>query len=407
MTTDYEIRLAVDEDWPAIAAMTFEAFLDDLDPDFSELEHSVFEPNRSVLATQGDTIAGMVSAFTRDLTVPGGVVPGAHVTMVSVGATHRRQGLLRRMIDKLHEDSVALGEPVALLYASEGRIYQRFGYGLATRRAAIEANDREVAIRRPADGEGRLRDVAPDSFDVFQKVFEEARVDRPGWSSRDERWWNYQMADLKPSRGGATALRAVVHDGPDGVDGYLLWRVKGDWSPAGPKGNAIMKEMIATTPEAYRALWRFAMSIDLTRSTKYGWGSVDEPIQFMVDEPRALEIRISDGLWVRLLDVPAALAARRYATPIDVVIEVSDSTMPPNAGRFRLVGDGQRATCTRTDAPADIAATVQALGAAYLGGSPLTAFVAGGDVRELRAGTLGPASVAFGWHRAPSSIEMF
>ncbi len=407
MTTDYELRIAVDEDWPAISRLLGEAFNDDMDPEFAELEHSVFEPSRSVLATQGDTIAGMVSAFTRDLTVPGGVVPGSHVTMVSVGATHRRQGLLRRMIDRLHADSIALGEPVALLYASEGRIYQRFGYGLATHRASLEANAREVALRRPADDEGRVRAVAPDSLDVFQKVFEEARVDRPGWSSRDERWWRYQTADIKAVRNGATPLRAVVHDGSDGVDGYLLWRVKGEWAAGGPNGTAIMREMVATTPEAYRALWRFALSVDLTRSTKFGWASVDEPIQFLVNEPRWLETRLSDGLWVRLLDVPAALAARRYATPVDVVIEVSDPHIPANAGRFRLVGDGQKATCTPTGAPADIAATVHSLGSAYLGGSPLTAYAAGGDVRELRPGALAPATVAFGWHRAPSSIEMF
>jgi predicted acetyltransferase len=348
----------------------------------------------------------MVSAFTRDVMVPGGVVPGAHVTMVNVGPTHRRQGLLRRMIDKLHADSVALGEPVALLYASEGRIYQRFGYGLATRHAIIEANANEVSLRDPSD-DGRVRAVPADSLDIFQKVFEEARADRPGWSARDERWWRYQTADIKAVRNGATKLRAVVHDGPGGVDGYLLWRAKGEWTQAGPKGMAIMREMVATTPEAYRALWRFALSVDLTRAARYRWASIDEPIQFLVNEPRSLEMRLTDGLWVRLIDVPAALAARRYAAPIDVVIQVIDPTMPANEGRFRLVGDEHHATCTRTDAPADLEATAHALGAAYLGGTPLTAFAAGGGVRELRGGTLARTTIAFGWHRAPNSIEMF
>jgi predicted acetyltransferase len=118
-------------------------------------------------------------------------------------------------------------------------------------------------------------------------------------------------------------------------------------------------------------------------------------------------MRLVDGLWLRLLDVPGALAARRYAAPVDVVIEVTDPNISANAGRFRLVGDQRAATCTRTDDPADIVATAHALGAVYLGGAPLTAFAAGGDVREMRPDTLARTSVAFGWHRAPSSIEMF
>jgi predicted acetyltransferase len=406
VTTEYELRLATDNDWPNLWANLSQAFHDDGDEESADLERSVFEPSRSVVATQGGAIAGMVSAFTRDLTVPGGVVPAAHVTMVNVGATHRRRGLLRQMIDKCHADSIALGEPVAVLYASEGRIYQRFGYGLATRNVTIEANTNEVKLRDDDPDDG-LRAVPPDSLDVFQKVFEEARIDRPGWSSRDERWWRYQTTDIKAARGGATSLRAAVHDGPSGVDGYVLWRAKSEWTPGGPNGKAIIREMVATTPEAYRAIWRFAFNVDLTRSARYRYASIDEPVQFLVNEPRWLEMKLTDGLWVRLLDVPAALAARRYVAPVDVVIEVDDPQIAPNAGRFRLVGDEHRASCSRTDAPADIATTAHALGAAYLGGSPLTALADGGEVRELRGGSLARVSVAFGWHRAPNSIEMF
>jgi len=408
VTSDYEFRTAVDDDWPVLAKLMGEAFNEDMDDEFNELEHSVFEPARSIVATQSGAIVGMVSAFTRDLTIPGAVVPAAHVTMVNVGATHRRQGLLRHMIHKLHADSIGRGEPLAVLYASEGRIYQRFGYGPATQRLAIEANAREVSLRDSAsDDEGQLRSVPPDSLDVFEKVFEEARGQRPGWTARDERWWRYCTADIKSVRNGATALRAVVHDGPGGVDGYMLWRVKGEWSKTGPNGQVIVRELIANTPEAYRALWRFALSVDLTRSARQRFAAIDEPLQFLVNEPQALGMRLVDGLWLRLLDVPAALAARRYAAPVDVVIEVKDLSIPANAGRFRLVGDQRSAVCTPTDEPADIEATAHALGAAYLGGAPLTAFAAGGDVRELRPDTLARTSVAFGWHRAPSSIEMF
>lgn len=403
----YELRLATADDWPQMLDVLTGAFNDD-DFEVGDAERALFEPDRTVLAVTGDVIAGVSSVFTRDMVVPGGVVPAAHVTQVSVGATHRRQGLLRRMIDRLHTDARALGEPIAVLWASEGRIYQRFGYGLAARRLSIEAKQRELSLRDPATpAEGRLRPVPADVPGELRKVYDEVCAGRPGWSVRDDRWWDNLLADPKGRRGGATALRAVVHDGPGGVDGYLLWRVKSEWSPTGPNGVTIVKELVAATPGAYRALWRFALSVDLTRTTRHGLAAIDEPLQFLVDEPRALETKVGDTLWVRVLDVPRALAARRYAAPVDVVIEVADADFADNAGRWRLVGDPGDATCTPTGDPADLACDVQSLGAAYLGGTPLTALAAGGRVRELRAGTLAAASTAFGWHRAPSAIDGF
>ena len=403
----YELRPATPDDWEPMIKVLQGAFNDD-DFEVSEAEKGLFEPERTVLAVTDEGIAGVSAAFTRDMVVPGGIVPAAHVTQVSVGATHRRQGLLRRMITQLHSDALALGEPIAVLWASEGKIYQRFGYGLATTRLTIEATQRELTLRDPvAPGEGRLRAVPADSPGEMRKVFDEVCADRPGWSVRDDRWWANVLDDTKSRRGGATALRAAVHDGPDGVDGYVLWRVKSEWSAGGPGGVVQIRELIANTPEAYRALWRFALSVDLTRSTRYAMAPVDEPLQYLVDEPRRLGTTVSDGLWVRVLDVPRALSARRYAAPVDVVIEVEDGDIPANAARWRLVGDRDGAACTRVEEPADLSCHVHALGSAYLGGTPLAALAAGGRVRELRAGALAPASVAFGWHRAPGATEGF
>lgn len=404
----YELRLGTAEgDWESMLTVLRTAFNDD-DFEVGEAEKAVFEPERTVFAVAGDTVAGVSSVFTRDMVVPGGIVPTAHVTQVSVLPTHRRQGLLRRMITRLHTDALALGEPIAALWASEGKIYQRFGYGLAALKLTIEAEQREMTLRDPVTpAEGRLRDVPVDSPGEMRKVYDEVYADRPGWSVRDDRSWALALLDPKSRRGGATALRATVHDGPDGVDGYVLWRVKNDWSGHGPVGTVQIRELIASTPEAYRALWHFALRVDLTRKTRYGLAAVDEPVQYLVDEPRRLQTSVNDSLWVRILDVPKALTARRYAAPVDVVIEVTDADLPDNAGRWHLVGDRDGATCTRADRPADLSCDVHALGAVYLGGTPLAALAAGGQVRELRAGMLAPASVAFGWHRAPSATEGF
>ncbi len=408
MVNDYSLRTATADDWPAIDAVLMTAFNEEAEEDASEVERAVFEPDRTVLAVRDDEIVGVSSAFTRDLTVPGGVLPASHVTMVSVGATHRRRGLLTRMIDKLHADALALGEPIAVLWASEGSIYQRFGYGHAARRVSIETKTSGLVFRDPPQADqGELRAVPADSVAEFRKIFEQVVADRPGWTNRDDRWWNYVVADPKSRRGGMTSLRALLHDGPNGTDGYLLWRVKGDWDGAGPNGMTSIRELVATNPVAYRALYDFAMHVDLSRNIRQWSAATDEPIQYLLTDPRRLEMRMVDALWVRILDVPKALSGRRYAAPVDVVIEVTDKHIATNAGRFRLVADQNSATCTPTEAPADIALPVQALGTVYLGDASLATLAAAGLVREVRAGTLQPAAIAFGWHRAPSATETF
>lgn len=407
MTGDYQLRNATADDWTAVGRVLAESFHDNHSDDADEAERLVYEPDRTLLVVRDDEIAAVSAAFTRDLTVPGGVVPAAHVTMVSVRPTHRRQGLLNRMIEKLHADALALGEPVAVLWASEGKIYQRYGYGLAAGRVGFDAQNREIQfLDAPADT-GRLRPVPLSSVDEFHQVFDEARLSRPGWSNRDDRWWSYVTSDPASSRNGATVLHAVVHDGPSGVDGYLLWRVKSEWDHGGPKDAAMVRELVATTPEAYRALYRFAFSLDLTRSVRVGFAAVDEPLPYMIAEPRRLETRVHDGLWIRILDVPRALAARRYAAPLDVVLDIEDPHLAANTGRWRLVADVDTVTCTRTDAEADLRVPIHELGAAYLGGASLSMLAAAGLVHEIRPGTLVPASIAFGWHRAPSATEIF
>jgi predicted acetyltransferase len=405
----YTLRTATADEWPAIADVLGGAFNEDFEEDSREAERLVFEPERTVLAVRDDEIAGVAGAFTRDLSVPGGALPASHVTMVSVSATHRRQGLLNRMIAHLHSDAAERGESLAVLWASEGRIYQRYGYGLAARRVVLETSrSADVVFREPAEPDaGRLRAVPTSAVDSFRKIYDQVVGERPGWINRDDRWWSYIVSDPKSSRDGATPLRAVMHDGPDGPDGYMFWRVKGDWNDNGPNGKVWLRELVATTPAAYRALFEFALRVDLTRSVRCWSVAVDEPLQYLVTEPRHLNMKLGDGLWVRILDVPAALSGRRYAAPVDVVIEVNDPAVPANNGRFRLVGDRNTATCTRVDSPADIQADIPALGAAYLGDASLHTLAAGGRVRELRPDTLMPASIAFGWHRAPSATEVF
>jgi predicted acetyltransferase len=408
------IRVGTDADWPAIAELLNSAFLEAPDVDDDAAWHHVFEPDRSLVVEDDGGVVAHANAYTRDLTVPGSTLPAAHVSGVAVASTHRRRGLLNRL---MHRQMTEAPEPVAVLWASEGRIYPRYGYGLATLRASMKINTREVRLPA-ADRPEPLRTVpAAQVRPLLARLYESERTSRPGWSHRSARWWDKILADPPGQRRGTTALRTTVHGGPDGPDGYALWRAKGDWTPSGPAGEVRVTEVVATTSTSYLALWRFLLAIDLVRWVKMWMAAPDEPLLHLVDEPRQLGVTLGDGLYLRILDLPAALAGRRYAAGADVVLDVLDPVRAGNSGRWRLIADNSghtghtddsdHATCARTDRPADLACDIAALGAAYLGGTSLGALAAAGRVRELRPGALAEAGAAFGWHRAPAGMETF
>jgi predicted acetyltransferase len=313
--------------------------------------------------------------------------------------------MMRRQLAEVAE---AGREPLAVLWASEGAIYPRYGYGLATQRLSLDVALREIRPpQAPMAPEARLRLIEPaDATADLAKVYEQLRADRPGYASRDDRWWRAILADPASERNGATALHGVVHDTPHGPTGYALWRTKSRWD-IGPQAEVRVREVMAGDPATYAALWRFLLSIDLTRTAAFSFATLDEPLMHMVDEPRHLGARLLDGLWVRVVDVPAALARRRYAVDVDVVLDVTDALLPQNTGRWRLTGGPGGASCTATEGPADLACTALELGSAYLGGPSLAALAAAGRVRELTPGALAGASAAFGWHRLPAAIEVF
>jgi predicted acetyltransferase len=314
--------------------------------------------------------------------------------------------MMRRQLGEIAE---AAREPIAVLWASETKIYPRYGYGMAAQRLVAEIMTREIQFPPPGrPGEGKLRLVKPaEAIADFAKVYEQLRADRTGWSSRDDRWWRFVLSDLPVERDGATELYGVVHDTPHGPTGYAIWRTAGKWDAHGPDAKVRIREVVAGDPATYAALWRFLTTIDLARTATAGFLALDEPLQHLVDEPRRLGLKVADALWIRIVDLPGALSARRYATDVDVVLEVTDPLIEANAGRWRLTGGPDGATCTATGDPADLALTSLELGAVYLGGPTLTELAAAGRVRELTPGALFAASTAFGWHRKPNPTEVF
>ncbi|MEV7019431.1 GNAT family N-acetyltransferase [Streptomyces sp. NPDC093991] len=369
-----------------------------------ELWRSLTEFERSLAVWDGDRCVGTAGAFSFRLTVPGGAsVPAAGVTMVSVAATHRRRGVLTSMMRRQLDDVRSWGEPLAVLTASEPAIYGRFGYGAATFQLDAEIDTVRTGLTVP-DGtdDVHVRYAEPaEVLDVCEGIYARLVPGRPGMLARRPGWERVGLLDPASERGGASPLQCVVAERDGESVGYARFRVKPSWDPGGPEGQVVLSALEALDPAADAALWRFLFEIDLTSSLVARGRPVDEGWQYLVSDIRRCRPARRDALYVRPVEVAAALAARTYRTPVDVVLEVEDAFCPWNAGRWRLSGDAKGASCERTRDAAELALSVRDLGAAYLGGVSLTALAAAGRVRELRGGALAEASLAFGSDPAP------
>ncbi|GHE41806.1 GNAT family N-acetyltransferase [Streptomyces vinaceus] len=374
-------------------------------PQERELYKSLTEPGRSLGVWDGGNCVGSAGAFSFRLSVPGGaLVPAAGVTMVGVAPTHRRRGVLTSMMRRQLDDVRAGGEPIAVLTASESAIYGRFGYGIATYALSLTVDTTRVRLTvPPGTDEVRLRLADPEkALPECEQVYAELVSRRPGMPARQPGWERLSLLDPESMREGASPLKCVVAERADGeVAGYARYRVKPVYDH-GWEGKVEVADLDALDPATTAALWRYLFEIDLTATVRAGRRPADDPLLHLVSDVRRSRPNVRDSLHLRLVDLPAALEARAYAAPLDVVMEVEDAFCPWNEGRWRLVRDAQGAVaCTRTADPADLELSTQELGAAYLGGVTLTSLAAAGRVRELRPGALVEASRAFAADVAP------
>jgi predicted acetyltransferase len=402
--SEVERLTAADQD--AFEAACHLAFHEVAHPEEIAMDQRVTDPARTLAIREGEEIVATSAILGRELTIPGGTLPMAGVSAVGVLPGHTRRGhlgkLMRRMLDDAHE----AGEPVATLWASEGAIYGRFGFGPATRSMRYLLQLDRVALRPDAvfpDAPPRVSAPA-DALASMRLVYDRVRPNRPGMLGRPGAWWDRRLHDPEHRRDGAGPLRAAVQEGPDGEPaGYALYAVKMSWDEHGPAGSVLLKELVADTPEAVAGLWRFLIDLDLVRTLRWRLAPDQDALVHLVVSNDAIDRNAGDGLFVRLVDADAALAARTYATAVDLVLEVDDPFCAWNAGRHHL-HDG---SCEPTDAPADLALGAEALGAIYLGGTPLTALAAAGRVRELRPGALAEAATAFRGTVEPWCPEIF
>jgi predicted acetyltransferase len=273
---------------------------------------------------------------------------------------------------------------------------------LASLAAEMQVVVREARLREPIEAGTRLG--SPESMRAAMvEIYDSARLQVPGMIARSSEWWDRRTADFEHNRDGAGPLRAAVIDG----EAYAMYAVKMKFEANGPAGEVNVRELIAATPEGHAAIWRFLLELDLTRRLVYDLAPSDTPLMHLVTEPQSVSANVGEALWVRVVDVPAALTARSYAMPFELVLEVSDEFCPWNAGRWALSYDGTTATCERTSAPAGVELSATELGAAYLGGTTLELLARARRVRELRTGALATASAAFRGERVPWCPEVF
>jgi predicted acetyltransferase len=393
---------------PVVSAYGLDATEDDY-----RYEELTYEDGRSFGALDEGVWVGGSGAYTFDVTVPGGAqVAASGVTMVGVAPTHRRRGILTTMMRWLHDDAVRRGEPLAVLTASEASIYRRFGYGVATDDARITVPSRAVVFDPPLHDDGRFRRLDPhQGTAVLEGVYEQVRLRRTGWFNRGAGWWERLRLDPTDARAGDSKLFAVVHEDASGTpDGFATWRISQNHADNRVADDTVvLDELVALDADVELAIWQFLAGIDLTTSIRWNGAPMDLPLRWRMVEPRQLHLRgRSDWMWARLLDVPAALAARRYLVAGDLVLHVDDPFHPEAAGTYRLKGSPDGAECERVDdARPDLSLGAPELGAVYLGGAAPSLYASAGRIVEHAPGALERADAMFVTHPAPYCPLMF
>ena len=364
-----EIRAVTDDEFPAMVRALHRGFGEDPpedDPDGRSLA-AVLPAERTVVAFDGARIVGTLGDFSLLVYLPGGaLVPMAGTTVVTVASTHRRQGVLRAMMQRHLDIAVDRGDPLAGLWASETPIYGRFGFGCAADELGYEFPGDQVIIPPPEDVSVELLDDGT-AADVLPSIFERV-ARRPGTSPRTPAWWEHHTLHDSPSRRhGRSALRhAVAVRGGERV-GYASYRLKHQWEEY-PDGTVSSQALFAADTGVRRALVHYLANIDLFPNVGLWRQPVDDPLIWEVADRRRVKRAINDSLWLRILDVPAALDARTYEADGRLVIGVDDPTRPANSGTYELVIEAGAASCIPTSAEPEVAMDIGTLGALYLGG---------------------------------------
>ena len=397
------VRPLTEADFAAALELDSRAFGFDLTDELIDtLGRPTLRSGRNIGAYEDDRLVSLGMILSKSITLPGRVVaPVAAVTWISVSPDRGGRGLLRELMQhQLHGLHDTGGEAIAALTASESGIYGRFGYGVA-----VEQADAEVAIpttlHRGLAPEPVREQTLDEALALMREIYERVRTTRIGYLTRDDLTWFALFTDVQPPGRSGGKLRIAVHP-----DGYLAFRVQNDDDRRGPRQVLQVRELCAATPAATVALWAHVLRRPLARELRYPRFGPGEVLRDLLVDPRAAVLTTRDHVWIRLVDLDRALGLRRYRHDVRAVLEVRDAFCPWNAGRWLFeVRDGV-GTAVRTDAAADVTLDIAELGAAYLGGQPLSRLAAAGLVTG-DVGVIEALDAAFLEPRLPYCPEGF
>ncbi|MGC0414941.1 GNAT family N-acetyltransferase [Embleya sp. AB8] len=363
-------------------------------------------------AFDGDRCVGTFRSFATGLTVPGGaIVPVSAITNVTVTATHRRQGLLTRLMHLDLADAAARGEQLAILIAAEYRIYGRFGFGAATeyQKLTLDTLRTDFVPDAPVEPGARIELLTPDEVrEVGPPLHEEFRGLRAGVIGRNDLWWDVYTGRVSaPSGPAPDRFHAVYRDPAGKVTGLVTYRADDHWDEFVPKVTLTVDALLALTPAAEIALWRYCANVDYVNKVEAADRSPDELLPLFVGDPRAITTQTRrDFVWTRLLDVPGAFSARTFGVRDRLVVEVADE-LGYAAGRFAIDGGPEGGVCAPTGEPADLALDVAALGGLYLGSGSPVRLAAAGRITEFTAGAAERAEALLRTPREPWCPDWF
>jgi predicted acetyltransferase len=407
---DHEVKVATPEKLGDVLSAVESVFGEELSEGEVERYRRTVDIDRVIYIEDDGAVVAGAGAYTFRSTVPGGVLPTGGVTLVAVKPTHRRRGLLRAMMRQQLDDIRQRGEPIATLWASEGAIYGRFGYGLASVQGWVDVEQDKIGFVDDRGPSGRV--VMPpldQAKELVAPIYSRVQQRTPGMFERSDAWWKWRLLhDPKEWRDGASPKYIAVWQNPSGeARGYAIYRIETGWMYAGPSGAVQAHELIADDVEALREMWRFLLSVDLVSRVKSRSAmlSLDSPLWMLLDEPRRLQTMLTDALWLRVVDVRAALEGRGYTSDGEFTFELRDDFCDWNAGAWRLVVKDGRGEVEKLSggADADLSLSASTLGSLYLGTFTFTQMERAG----LVTGSTEVADALFRSDIAPYCPEIF
>ncbi|MBL1087616.1 GNAT family N-acetyltransferase [Streptomyces actinomycinicus] len=403
-----DIRTVTDDDLPAWTRTWGNGYLRSYTESSVDTIRSTAGRDRLIGAFDLDRCVGTYRSSAQELTVPGGaVLPVSAISKVSVAGTHRRRGLLSRMVAMDLQGAFERGEPLAVLDAAQYPLYGRYGFGPATAMAWFEIDVHRARLdpRRTADVSGVLLVDAREYLKTAPAVYERLRAVQPGALRRDEQWWldaTGQRPAGPPDR--PEPFFALYLDPETGeADGLLTFTAEETWGSMLPRSPLWIRDLIAVSPRAESALLRYAVTVDWVTTVHLPYRAPDTLLPLCLGDPRAARISaLSDYMWLRILDTPRALSARTYGVDGALVLEVTDPAGHA-AGVWSLEGGPDGASCTRTGRGPDLRLGVRDLASLYLGDDSATRLAALGGTEEVRPGALARADAMFRTGRRPWS----